>query len=100
MIYLSWSVVHLVVVLVLICTGTAVAYNRKVVERKKLLWLFLILISANLYIAFDVGTRQQDLQRNRFDATVPIESIKKVERNMWNREDVKQSFDATIKETK
>ena len=100
MIYLSWSIAHLVTALTVVCVGTFVAYKSKTVERKKLLVGFVCLVLANLYLAFDIGTRQQDLQRSSFDATVPTDSVDKTDRKTLDRSDVNKTFENTVKEIK
>ena len=102
MIYLSWSLVQLVVVLV----GMWIPYLlnlklkiRKVTFKRYLVeWLITSLFV--LFLAFDVGTRQQDLQRSSFDANVPTEAVSKVDRTTLSRSDVKQTFEEAVKETK
>ena len=51
------------------------------------------------FLAFDVGTRQQDLQRSSFDAQAP-EFQDKVIRETMDRGAVKQSFEESVKESK
>ena len=101
MIYLSWSFIQLMVVLI----GMWIPYllNLKLKIRKVTFkryaveWALCSLIV--LFLAFDVGVRQQDLQRGSFDANVPTEAVSKTERKTLDRNDVKQTFQEAVKET-
>jgi hypothetical protein len=102
MIYLSWSFIQLAVVLV----GMWIPYLinlklkiRKVTFKRYLIeWLVCSLVV--MFLAFDVGTRQQDLQRSSFDTNVPTESVAKTERKTLDRNDVNNTFENTVKENK
>lgn len=102
MIYLSWSVVQLVVVLVLMWVPYLLnlKLELRTVSFKRYLLEYLGCVLVVLFLAFDVGTKQQDLQRSGFDATVPIESVPKTQRKILDRDDVKQTFENAVKETK
>lgn len=99
MIYLSWSVAQLVAYLVVLGTAYSGFMYYGPSHRKMISKVFAVLLALTLFTAFDVGTRQQDLQRSSFDANVPTESVDKVERKTLDREAVKQNFENTVKET-
>ena len=99
MIYLSWSVVELITHLVVLLAAYSGFMHYGSGHRKMISTVFTGLLTLTLYLAFDVGTRQQDLQRSSFDATVPTATTDKVERVTLNRNDVKQTFENTVKET-
>lgn len=50
-------------------------------------------------LAFDVGHRQADLNRSNFNATVSEEVTKKVDSDRTTVEDVKKSFEQSVKQT-
>jgi hypothetical protein len=53
--------------------------------------------------AFDVGTRQADLGRNKFDVETPVSTVDKVEAKHNTAASIKTKFDETtlkLKETK
>ena len=100
MIYLSWSVIHLTVVLLmwLVISGVLFYYStgfRKKIVIASVFWLLVI-----FYMTFDVGTRQEHLQRSKFNATVPSEEIEKKSSQRTTANDVKQTFEQAVKETK
>lgn len=99
MIYLSWSYFLLAGYLVGGIAAAVFFRKAKVTTAKQTaigLACYALLIG---YLAFDVGTRQQDLQRNRFDAQAPA-AQEKVIRETMGRDDVKQTFENAVKETK
>ena len=98
MIYLSWSIIMLLGYLLLGAAATAWYWKEKKVTTKQAVAVLSVYTLVILFLAFDVGTRQQDLQRSSFDATVPTESVDKVERKTLDRNDVKENFENTVKE--
>lgn len=102
MIYLSWSLIQLLVVLVGMWIPYLVNLRLKIrkVTFKRYLTEWAVASLFVLFLAFDVGTRQQDLQRSSFDANVPTETVSKVERKTLDRDAVKQTFQEAVKETK
>lgn len=100
MIYLSWSIIMLLGYLVLGVGVTAWFWKKKKVTTKQAATVLSIYTLVILFLAFDVGTRQEDLQRNSFDANVPSEAVSKTERKTLDRNDVKQTFQEAVKETK
>lgn len=100
MIYLSWSLIHLCVVVSLwamICS--TLIWNLPQIRNHLYAASILSLIVICL-MAFDVGTRQEYLQRSKFNATVPTESVEKKESDRMTKEDVKITFEQAVKETK
>ena len=100
MIYLSWSIIMLLGYLVLGVSAAAWFWKKKKVTTKQAASVLSIYTLVILFLAFDVGTRQQDLQRSSFDAGVPTESVAKAERKTLDRNDVNKTFENTVKETK
>lgn len=99
MIYLSWSILMLLGYLIVGIGATGWFWKKGKVTTKQATISLSIYTLVILFLAFDVGTRQQDLQRSSFDANVPTESVDKVERKTLDREAVKQNFENTVKET-
>lgn len=105
-VHLSWSPIQLIIVaivnmifwvwvLVRACKTTKERKFRKAlsVVTAWIVWNIIITV-----LAFDVGHRQTDLNRSKFDAT-QSESIDKVESNRVTVEDVKKSFEQSVKQT-
>lgn len=99
MIYLSWSILMLLGYLIVGIGATGWFWKKGKVTTKQATISLSIYTLVILFLAFNVGTRQQDLQRSSFDATVPTESVDKTERKTLDREAVKQNFENTVKET-
>lgn len=99
MIYLSWSIVMLVGYLVVGALATGWLWKKKTINTRQATTVFCICTFVILFLAFDVGTRQQDLQRSSFDANVPTEAVQKVERKTFDRNDVNKTFETAVKET-
>jgi hypothetical protein len=102
MIYLSWSLVQLIAVLVGMWIPYLINLKLKIrkVTFKRYLCEWLLTSLFVLFLAFDVGTRQEHLQRSSFDATVPIETMDKQDRSTLDRNTVKQTFENAVKTTK
>lgn len=102
MIYLSWSLAQVITVLVLMWVPYLINLKVKVRDvsllRYTIEWLIGVLFLA--FLAFDVGIRQEDLQRSSFDAVPPVEQQAKTERSTLDRNAVKQTFEQAVKETK
>lgn len=112
-IYLAWSVYKLVTallglaillwfvyrhyeVVLRVCTGIK---GRKA-SGKKVLTVYGVGAIVILLAAFNIGDRQQELERSRFDTPAPTvlqEQIKKQQRTI---ESVNKSFEEAVKETR
>lgn len=99
MIHLSWSVLMLVGYLVAGALLVAWFWKKKKVTAKQAAISLACYVTVISFLAFDVGTRQQDLQRSSFDAQAP-EAQGKVIRETMDRDVVKQSFEESVKESK
>lgn len=99
MVYLSWSILMLVGYLLLgaLLVG-GFTYKKMVTVKQGLLCYVVFAVFIGL-LAVGVGTRQENLQRSSFDA-VPLEQKEKIERNTLDRNDVNNTFEKLIKETK
>ena len=103
-IYLSWSFIQLIVTLIVIAFSTIAIiihfkYKKKPEYFKYALTTGGGLVIITLITAFDVGIRQGQLDRARFDVQVG-EVSQKVESDRKTVNDVKQSFDKSINESK
>lgn len=101
MIYLSWSVVQLISVLVALWIPYLLNLHVKVrkVTLRRYFCEWIVASLFILFLAFDVGTRQEYLQRSSFDATVPTELHEKKERSTLDRNTVNESFESAVKHT-
>ena len=102
-IHLSWSPLQLYMAIVFLFVWVMIAlvYLR---NHKKFIALaaltFTLVVGGS---AFDVGTRQADLNRGKFDVETPVSSIDKVESTHNTAASIKTKFDETtlkLKETK
>lgn len=100
MIYLSWSYAYLSIVILAICAVSVWAVRSKAAAKKTVAVWAAASILFSLFLAFDVGTRQESLQRSSFDAAPPIEQQKKTERSTLDRNAVQQTFEQAVKESK
>jgi len=100
MIYLSWSILMLLGYLIVGIGASGWFWKKGKVTTKQATTALSVYTLVILFLAFNVGTRQQELQRSSFDANVPTESVDKVERKTLDRDAVKQNFETIVKETK
>jgi amino acid permease len=99
MIYLSWSIAKLAMHLLVLAAAYACFMWKGKEHRSFVSKVFAALLILTLYVAFDVGTRQQDLQRGSFDAQAPALQ-EKVSRETMDRNTAKQTFEKAVKESK
>lgn len=102
-IHLSWSPLQLYMALVaLFIVGAAcMAYFKTI--RKTIAIAVLASVVGLLFSAFDVGTRQADLGRHKFDVETPTTTIDKVESTHNTATSINKQFNETtqkLKETK
>ena len=99
MIHLSWSVLMLAGYLVAGVLLVAWFWKKNKVTAKQASICLSCYAAVIGFLAFDVGTRQQDLQRSSFDAQAP-EAQGKVIRETMDRAEVKQYFEESVKDSK
>lgn len=102
-IHLSWSPLQLYIVLVFLFLGTVIALRTLRNFKKYVCGVALALLLVVLVGAFDVGTRQADLGRNKFDVETPTLTIDKVESTHNTATSINKQFNETtqkLKETK
>ena len=99
MVYLSWSVAQLAAHLIVLSAAYAFFMIRNKIKRATVSKVFSGLVFVTAYMAFDVGARQQDLQRGSFNAEQPA-SVEKVQRETMGRTDVSKSINKTLEASK
>ena len=96
-IHLSWSPLQLYMAIVVL-TVTALLTLHSFRQHKKYVALAtLVLASVVGLSAFDVGTRQADLGRNKFDVESPTTKLDKVESTHNTAASIKQQFEESLK---
>jgi hypothetical protein len=99
MIYLSWSPAQLAMHFAVLAAAYSFFMWRYKEKRSVISKLFACLAIATAYIAFDVGARQQDLQRSSFNQVQP-DVAGKVLRETMDRSDAKQSINQALEASK
>lgn len=102
-IHLSWSPLQLYMAIVVLFVVTLLALHSYRKHKKYVALSTLVLTTVVGLSAFDVGTRQADLGRNKFDVETPVSTIDKVESTHNTAASIKQQFNETtlkLKETK
>lgn len=99
MIYLSWSVAQIAMHLIVLAMAYAFFMIRNKSKKATVSKVFAGLIFVTAYMAFDVGTRQQDLQRGSFNAEHPS-SVEKVQRETMGRADASKSINKSLEASK
>jgi len=100
-IHLAWSPLMLAIGLLLVLLNFLLTIRKKFMYKAPVKnWLivdslFLVVV---LVCAFDVGTRQVDLNRGRFDALPNERTIDKVESRQHNATTVQQQFKEAVDE--
>lgn len=101
--YLSWSVYQLAFVLIwlfLTFCYTAYYYTKSKYKNKKSLKIsfvaFIVSIMVTLFLAIDVGEKQQNINRAKFNQQQNETTIEKTESGRMTTEDVKKSFNLNI----
>lgn len=102
-IHLSWSPILLAIVLLIIaCSAIYLLFFKsdgfKIKPKYVIMCYFLYTLVA-LYAAFDVGHRQSDLKRSSFDAVPANVVTDKVESGRLTVDEVKQTFEQSVKHT-
>lgn len=102
MVYVSWSAMQLAVVLITLTIAFVVStivlskYKQSVyIKHAALAWVGLILLT--MIFAIDTGTRQSNLNRTKFNATLNESVIEKVESGRLTVDSVKSQFDNSLK---
>lgn len=104
-IYLAWSVYKLVgtlLVWVLLCGALLyTSYQKGARINPKPAWVVTVAYFVFIMLtAFNVGDRQKELDRQRFDATVPLaQEQKKYESKRRTVESVQDTFEKAVKRT-
>lgn len=100
--HLAWSLWQYICVFLLFAATSAYVVTCKALKDPELGFGWKSKVVAVLgwfmvlnFAAFDVGARQADLNRSRFNAPVPVESIEKIESNRLTRQDIKNTMDTT-----
>lgn len=93
--HLSWSPMLLLIVLVIDILLTAFFMYKSKEYRKNFMFIGIASIVFTLFLAFDVGTRQENLNRQKFNASVQSE-VEKTDSGRISVDDVKREFDATV----
>lgn len=102
MVYISWSAMQLAVVLITLTIAFVVStivlskYKQSAyIKHAALAWVGLILLT--MIFAIDTGTRQSNLNRTKFNATLNESVIEKVESGRLTVDSVKSQFDNSLK---
>lgn len=97
-IHLAWSPIQLVLVL---ATQLIVSWwlLRNSKSKTGTIMGCLVAMLFTLFIAFDVGTPQQNLNRSKFNAIISNEETVKQESGRITVDDVKKTFEQSVKQT-
>jgi len=98
MLYLSWSIFQLASWLVFGLVVVLVALKTKKFKKKHLTSAYFVFILFTLWLAIDVGTRQEFLQRSSFNEAIDVKVIEKKDVKRYNSKDAEESFKSTLKE--
>lgn len=102
-IHLSWSPLQLYMACCMLFVAFMIALYNLREHKKYVVGVAFALVVVIGVSAFDVGTRQVDLGRNKFDVETPVLTIDKVESEHNTAASIKQQFNETtqkLKETK
>lgn len=105
--YLSWSIYQLVIVLVAVTFSIwmigRINFKDRVLLRttpkehyRYLKYSYIGSFILIAFLAIDVGTKQSELNRWKFNAKPNIEEIQRVESTRTTREDVERQFNETV----
>lgn len=103
-IYLAWSVYKLVgtlVVWALLMGALAYGYSKFKTHGRAIVFVGVLSFVAICMGAVNVGDRQKELDRQRFDATVPlVQQQERIESKRRTVESVKDTFEKAVKTTR
>lgn len=98
MIYLSWSVYKLTLVLIFIAIVRYALGKTKLIECKKYLNIAtLCSVVLVLLMAINIGTKQEYLNRSKFNSN-EVMVIEKIEVDVFNSDKVKKQFKENLGE--
>lgn len=98
MIYLSWSVYKLTLVLIFIAIVRYTLGKTKLIEYKKYLNIAtLCSVVLVLLMAINIGTKQEYLNRSKFNSN-EVMVIEKIEVDVFNSDKVKKQFKENLGE--
>lgn len=98
-IHLAWSPIQFLIVFVIQISFVVYLMTVFNKNKSKVALGGIVGIILTAFVAFDVGTPQQNLNRSKFNATISNEETAKQESGRVTVDDVKATFEQSVKQT-